>query len=645
MFCEECGAHVEESMRFCPSCGCRLVDEVEEPVEEIEARPAKERRLPIWIWYMASALLTACLLLSVMGVGAAGVYQGLQERAVLNRESAVEHYNRGVVHLEAGRYDLAVAEFELALRLAPDYREAKQGLDLANSRIAARVTPTSEIVVDAAGLLFDEAQKLYDEGQWDEAALKLEQLRGLDPSYRQNDVGNLLFSIYFNQATQLVNEDRMEEALRAFDKALDVKPADADALRQRDLASRYITAVGYWDADWEQAIAAFSELYQMAPGYKDVEARLVEAYVSYGDVYTDESAWCLAQQQYTAAAEISPDAAIEKKRDTAAYRCRTAPPEPAATPTSEGGTAPAVTPTEAAPAEGTPVATAATEQPEGTPPVAAEATAPAGPITGKIAFASFNAPQGIYEAYVINADGSGRTMIAIGASQLAFSPDGTKLAYHSWEGNQERLRVMDAAGGGEIDVTNFVEDIGPSWSPDGTQLVFASNRSGDRKWRIYLTSVYKDEDERELAFGQSPDWSSTGAIVYKGCNEQGYDCGLYVVSSAGGASTPLTNDPADSAPDWSPDGSQVAFMSNRDGDWEVYVVGAGGGEPQRLTNQAGNDGLPEWSPDGRHIAFVSDRGGGWAIWVMNTDGSGQRKLFDLGGTFQDWFVEQISWTR
>lgn len=81
-----------------------------------------------WWWLMLLALFVGCVLLGVLSAGLLGAYDGLKERAVLNQQSAEEHYQRGLAHLNAGQYELAVAEFDVALRLDPSHAEAARRL-------------------------------------------------------------------------------------------------------------------------------------------------------------------------------------------------------------------------------------------------------------------------------------------------------------------------------------------------------------------------------------------------------------------------------------------------------------------------------------------------------------------------------------
>jgi tetratricopeptide (TPR) repeat protein len=629
MLCDSCGAELEEEFTFCPHCGHGIGEGDDHALERgrVAIFPTREQLFPHWVWLLGFGLFIGCILMSVLGVGIAGVYGGLKERAALARQEAEGHYNRGLAHLEEGDYNLAEAEFREVLRLAPDYWEAADKLREVRAQVAAMATPTSETRNEATDLIYQQAQELYSQQNWIETALKLEQLRDLDPYYERENVTEMLFSSYYNMALELVDKDRLKEALRSFDKALEVKPGASEALVQKELTSLYLTGVGYWEADWVRAIESFLAIYQVDPGYKDIEQRLYDAYLNHGDLYVSEEAWCLAEERYELAAALDSNEDVIAKRDDAAYRCQIG-----------------VIPTPTIAATVTPTATIA---------VVATVTATVTPTVsipdlGKIAFAAYDAGEGVYSIYVVQADGNGLTSVIGEASQPAFSPDGQKIVFRSWQRDRLGLQAVSAEGGEMADVIigSQIEDSAPSWSRDGAKIAFASNKAGDRNWRIYVSWLVGTGEPVELRLGESPDWSPGGdKIVYRGCDERGGNCGIYIMDENGANPTRLTTDASDNAPAWSPDGSQVAFMSPRDGNWEIYVVDLANPRPRRLTTNPANDGLPAWSPDGQRIAFLSDRGGIWAIHLMNPDGSDQQQLVPTGGTYEDWLTEQISWAR
>jgi hypothetical protein len=172
----------------------------------------------------------------------------------------------------------------------------------------------------------------------------------------------------------------------------------------------------------------------------------------------------------------------------------------------------------------------------------------------------------------------------------SYAPDGTKIAFSRYDGNDTEIYVMNANGAGVTRLTdNAVIDSDPSFSPDGTKIAFASNRDANTM-------------------------------------------DIYVMNADGtGGVTRLTNHTAnDYEPAWSPEGSTIAFMSDRSGS-DVYAMNADGTGVIRLTNDPAYDGDPAWSPEGSKIVFASQRGGGTAIHVMNADGTNQTRLTSLYG--------------
>jgi Tol biopolymer transport system component len=209
-----------------------------------------------------------------------------------------------------------------------------------------------------------------------------------------------------------------------------------------------------------------------------------------------------------------------------------------------------------------------------------------------------------------------------GAQQLAWSPDGRRIALYSGvdvRTGETDIEVMDSDGSNLINLTAdpaIGNCTSPSWSPDGKRIVFACVPAPANPFDL----------------GNDPP-------------------SLYVARADGtGGLKRLTNFWSQS-PAWSPDGTKIAFQAWRGpfptsersrqvaekakSNYEIYVVRADGTGKQRLTNTAQNDENPEWSPDGAQIAFDSERDTTddssslriaefetpSQIYVMNADGS------------------------
>jgi serine/threonine-protein kinase len=343
--------------------------------------------------------------------------------------------------------------------------------------------------------------------------------------------------------------------------------------------------------------------------------------------------------------------------------------QPTATPTElfvqALGDAPTDTPTpvvEATPTVETAPAETDTPMPEATATASpVPTTSPTAPVqsvleaslVGTIAYPVFNGTD--FDIYFGQADGSGTRLYRKGASQPAFSPDGTRIAFHSWRLDSWGLTTMDVSGANPIIVANFVEDQLPTWSADGREIVLLSRREGDRKSRLIRVGSTQDRTEGiVISEGEYPTIGLDGRLVFRGWGRTAP--GLRSATTTAADLQVLTTSERDTAPAPSPDGQKIAFMSQQEGNWDIYLVSANGSDLQRLTDDPAEDGLPTWSPDGKALAFISRRGGEWGIWVMSPTGGSQRLLFEMEGSpdgfvgrdtnaSRGWTEERISWTR
>jgi Tol biopolymer transport system component len=230
--------------------------------------------------------------------------------------------------------------------------------------------------------------------------------------------------------------------------------------------------------------------------------------------------------------------------------------------------------------------------------------------------------------------------------QPVLQPGGVRLAFHSTRNDMLGLGGFDLATGERLRFTFNVEDTAPSWNPEGNQLFFASTRYGDGRWRLYHVWADGNGDATDMSYGQDPAWHPTAElIVYKGCDEAGGHCGLWLMNRDGSARRPLTDSPGDARPRWTPDGNRVVFMSDqRTGNWENYAVDVESGVVIQLSNHPANDGLPVVSPDGRTVAWVSDRTGAWAIWTAPLSGGPAIQLTTIGD-LPNWLEQGLDWAR
>jgi Tol biopolymer transport system component len=223
----------------------------------------------------------------------------------------------------------------------------------------------------------------------------------------------------------------------------------------------------------------------------------------------------------------------------------------------------------------------------------------------------------------IKPDGSGRTTI-FGrdryVSHIAWSPDGTKIAYvgivqygsQSSDGQVHfGIFVANPDGTGATPLTDGVNEGWPSWSPDGTQIAFSSSRA--------------DPTARECASGTQSSCATD----------------IYLMNVDGSAIRRLTDDPApEYAPAWSPDGSKIAFVRTNGDTNQIDVMNPDGTGITRVASGtiAGLGGVEHpfsWSPDGSQIVFMNVVGANSEIHIVNADGTGDRTIFGADGVVSE----------
>ena len=155
------------------------------------------------------------------------------------------------------------------------------------------------------------------------------------------------------------------------------------------------------------------------------------------------------------------------------------------------------------------------------------------------------------------------------ATEPAFSPDGSHIAFTSTRDGQPEVYVMDADGTNAARLTNSPGlDGDPSFSADGQAVVFHSQRTGHRQ--VYLQPI-----------------TSSVAV-------------------------PLTQEPADnSQPSMSPDGEVIAFVSNRDGNNHIWLMAKDGTNQRPFTRgPQGKESVPHFLRDGTLAYLVEQKEGG-----------------------------------
>ncbi|WP_104204220.1 Tol-Pal system beta propeller repeat protein TolB [Billgrantia saliphila] len=185
-----------------------------------------------------------------------------------------------------------------------------------------------------------------------------------------------------------------------------------------------------------------------------------------------------------------------------------------------------------------------------------------------------------FTLYVADADGHNSQQILNSREPIlspAWSPDGRKLAYVSFESGRPAIYVQEVASGQRAQLTNFEGLNGaPAWSPDGRRLAMTLSKDGQPD--IYVMDVASRNLER------------------------------------------ITNSSSiDTEPSWAPDGRSLLFTSDRSGGPQLYRYSFGSGEAERLTFTGNYNARGRFSPDGESIFMIHRGNNGFQVARQDLD--------------------------
>jgi TolB protein len=261
-----------------------------------------------------------------------------------------------------------------------------------------------------------------------------------------------------------------------------------------------------------------------------------------------------------------------------------------------------------------------------------------GPIfASRIAY--INKAKGRYSLQIADADGvNPQTVVASNEPIIspAWSPDGTKIAYVSFEKKKPIIFVQSLTTGQRLTLASFKgNNSAPSWSPDGSKLaIVLSHSANSQLYTINADGTGLKQVTKSSAIDTEPSWSPDGKWIYF-TSDRGGNPQIYKVSVLGGAAQRVTfQGDHNLSPHFSPDGKFLAVVRKDGGKYSIATQDLASGQTQVLS-QGGQDESPSFAPNGRVILYATRAGGRGALAAVSADGRVKQRLSESDGDIRE----------
>ncbi|NRA53135.1 MAG: Tol-Pal system protein TolB [Gammaproteobacteria bacterium] len=198
----------------------------------------------------------------------------------------------------------------------------------------------------------------------------------------------------------------------------------------------------------------------------------------------------------------------------------------------------------------------------------------------------------------------------------------TKIAYvlvNAKNKYTHRLMIADYDGKNEVEILRSKEPLmSPSWSPDGTKLAYASFEN--QRQQIFIQDIYTQKRSKVSAYrgiNSAPRWSHDGKKLALVLSKDG-NPDIYILDIASKQLTRATRNRAiDTEPSWALDDNSLVFTSERGGKPQIYRVNLVSGKINRMTFDGEMNLGGSITPNNEQLVLVNRTRGKYHIAKQN----------------------------
>jgi len=246
-----------------------------------------------------------------------------------------------------------------------------------------------------------------------------------------------------------------------------------------------------------------------------------------------------------------------------------------------------------------------------------------------------------YALMVADSDGyNPQTVVRSGEPLLspAWSPDGRKLAYVSFERGNSSIYIQDISSGARELVASFRGINGaPKFSPDGNRLALTLSKSGNPEIYVMdLGSKQLHQVTDQFGIDTEPVWSPDGGSLYF-TSDRGGKPQIYQVSASGGSATRITFQGSYNATATvSYDGKKIAVAQGNGNNYRIAMLDRSLGSPRWSTLSPGSlDESPSFAPNASMVIYAAREGRRGVLYAVSADARVRQRLVLADGDVRE----------